>query len=102
MLSFASAPGTVHALMGENGAGKSTLMKCMFGIYKMDEGEIFFEGQKVDIHDPMEALHMGIAMVHQELPAHSRPDGGREHLPGPVSHEKASGLHPRGGSQEDV
>ena len=32
-------PGTVHALMGENGAGKSTLMKCLFGIYKMDEGE---------------------------------------------------------------
>ena len=30
-------PGTVHALMGENGAGKSTLMKCLFGIYKMDE-----------------------------------------------------------------
>ena len=33
-------PGTVHALMGENGAGKSTLMKCLFGIYKMDEGQI--------------------------------------------------------------
>ncbi|MBR5597441.1 MAG: sugar ABC transporter ATP-binding protein [Lachnospiraceae bacterium] len=60
-------PGTVHALMGENGAGKSTLMKCMFGIYKMDEGELYFEGKKVEIHDPMEALHMGIAMVHQEL-----------------------------------
>lgn len=60
-------PGTVHALMGENGAGKSTLMKCMFGIYKMDAGEIFFEGQKVTISDPMEALKMGIAMVHQEL-----------------------------------
>ena len=60
-------PGTVHALMGENGAGKSTLMKCMFGIYKMDEGEILFEGQKVSIADPLEALKMGIAMVHQEL-----------------------------------
>ena len=60
-------PGTVHALMGENGAGKSTLMKCMFGIYKMDEGEILFEGEKVSIGDPMEALKMGIAMVHQEL-----------------------------------
>lgn len=60
-------PGTVHALMGENGAGKSTLMKCMFGIYKMDEGEIYFEGKKVNINDPMEALNMGIAMVHQEL-----------------------------------
>ena len=31
-------PGTVHALMGENGAGKSTLMKCLFGIYHIDEG----------------------------------------------------------------
>ncbi len=60
-------PGTVHPLMGENGAGKSTLMKCMFGIYKMDEGELYFEGKKVEIHDPMEALNMGIAMVHQEL-----------------------------------
>ena len=53
--------------MGENGAGKSTLMKCMFGIYTMDEGEILFHGEKVTIHDPMEALKMGIAMVHQEL-----------------------------------
>ena len=60
-------PGTVHALMGENGAGKSTLMKCMFGIYKMDEGEILYEGEKVRISDPFQALHMGIAMVHQEL-----------------------------------
>ncbi len=60
-------PGTVHALMGENGAGKSTLMKCMFGIYKMDQGEIIYEGKRVQIKDPMEALKMGIAMVHQEL-----------------------------------
>lgn len=60
-------PGTVHALMGENGAGKSTLMKCMFGIYKMDEGEIFYEGKPVKIKDPLDALHKGIAMVHQEL-----------------------------------
>ena len=60
-------PGHVHALMGENGAGKSTLMKCMFGIYKMDEGQIFINGEPVTITDPMDALHKGIAMVHQEL-----------------------------------
>lgn len=60
-------PGTVHALMGENGAGKSTLMKCMFGIYKMDEGEVWFEGEKIRIKDPLDALTKGIAMVHQEL-----------------------------------
>ena len=60
-------PGKVHALMGENGAGKSTLMKCMFGIYKMDQGQILMDGQPVTIHDPMDALRKGIAMVHQEL-----------------------------------
>ena len=60
-------PGKVHALMGENGAGKSTLMKCMFGIYKMDEGQIKMDGQPVTISDPMDALKKGIAMVHQEL-----------------------------------
>ena len=68
--------GKVHALMGENGAGKSTLMKCMFGIYKMDEGEIFIDGEKVEIHNPSEALAKGIAMVHQELqPIPARPIG---------------------------
>ena len=60
-------PGKVMALMGENGAGKSTLMKCMFGIYKMDEGEIEYEGEKAVIANPLEALGRGIAMVHQEL-----------------------------------
>ena len=60
-------PGKVHALMGENGAGISTLLKCMFGIYKMDEGQILMDGKPVTIHDPMDALNKGIAMVHQEL-----------------------------------
>jgi len=59
-------PGTVHALMGENGAGKSTLMKCLFGIYRMDEGEIIFNGEKVDITNTADALSRGIAMVQQE------------------------------------
>ena len=60
-------PGTVHALMGENGAGKSTLMKCMFGIYHMDEGKVIYEGQEVQIKGPLDALNRGIAMVHQHF-----------------------------------
>ena len=59
--------GTVHALMGENGAGKSTLMKCLFGIYKKDDGHIFLDGQEVDFKSSREALDNGVAMVHQEL-----------------------------------
>lgn len=60
-------PGSVLALMGENGAGKSTLMKCLFGIYHMDEGEIYLDGKKVEIKDPDDAMAKGVAMVHQEL-----------------------------------
>ena len=60
-------PGSVHALMGENGAGKSTLMKCLFGIYSKDEGQIFLDGKEVDFRSSKEALESGVAMVHQEL-----------------------------------
>ncbi|MBQ9581305.1 MAG: ATP-binding cassette domain-containing protein, partial [Synergistaceae bacterium] len=60
-------PGTVHALMGENGAGKSTLMKCLFGIYKPDGGEILLDGKPVKINSAKEAMDNGIAMIHQEL-----------------------------------
>lgn len=59
--------GTVHALMGENGAGKSTLMKCLFGIYSKDTGEILLEGSPVHFKTSKEALESGVAMVHQEL-----------------------------------
>lgn len=59
--------GTVHALMGENGAGKSTLMKCLFGIYSKDSGEILLEGKPVSFKTSKEALENGVAMVHQEL-----------------------------------
>ena len=59
--------GTVHALMGENGAGKSTLMKCLFGIYTRDSGEILLDGQEVNFKNSREALEHGVAMVHQEL-----------------------------------
>lgn len=59
--------GTVHALMGENGAGKSTLMKCLFGIYTPDEGDIFLNGSKIVLQNSKQALNYGISMVHQEL-----------------------------------
>ena len=59
--------GTVHALMGENGAGKSTLMKCLFGMYSKDGGQIFLEGKEVNFKNSKEALENGVALVHQEL-----------------------------------
>ena len=40
-ISLTVRAGSVLGLMGENGAGKSTMMKCLFGIYRKDEGQIF-------------------------------------------------------------
>jgi len=59
--------GKIHALMGENGAGKSTLMKCLFGIYKKDAGEVRISGEPVNFENPRQALDGGVSMVHQEL-----------------------------------
>ena len=66
-VSLSIRPGTVHALMGENGAGKSTLMKCLFGIYSPDSGEVLLDGRPVSFKSPKDALENGVAMVHQEL-----------------------------------
>ena len=60
-------PGSVHALMGENGAGKSTLMKCLFGIYHEDGGEIILDGKPEKIMTSKQALDLGVSMIHQEL-----------------------------------
>ena len=59
--------GEVVALVGDNGAGKSTLIKGIAGIYGFDEGEVLFDGQKVNIHSPRDAAALGIEVVYQDL-----------------------------------
>lgn len=57
----------VVGLIGDNGAGKSTLIKILAGVHRPDDGEIFFEGRRVEIHNPKEAKSLGIETVYQEL-----------------------------------
>jgi D-xylose transport system ATP-binding protein len=64
---FHVAPGEVMALVGDNGAGKSTLVKCIAGIYRVDGGEVHFEGSPVHVHGPKDAAGLGIEVVYQDL-----------------------------------
>jgi D-xylose transport system ATP-binding protein len=64
---FAVRAGEVMALVGDNGAGKSTLIKGVAGIYPFDEGETYFDGKRVTIHNPREATALGIEIVYQDL-----------------------------------
>lgn len=65
-VTLAFYPGEVHALVGENGAGKSTLVKILAGIYRPDAGVLKVSGEVVDLHSPIQAHALGIAVVHQE------------------------------------
>ncbi len=59
--------GEVHAIAGENGAGKSTLMNVIDGIVRPDSGQIFLNGEAVEITSPARAQELGIGFVHQEI-----------------------------------
>jgi ABC-type sugar transport system ATPase subunit len=65
--SFTLRAGEVHALMGENGAGKSTLAKILAGSVRPDAGAIFVDGKLAHIASPLDAQHLGIGIIYQEL-----------------------------------
>src|SRR5215470_10043756 len=66
-VSFSVPLGTIHAIVGENGAGKSTAMKIAYGFYTADEGEILVDGKPQPIRTPLDAIRLGIGMVHQHF-----------------------------------
>lgn len=59
--------GEVHAVCGENGAGKSTLMKVIAGNHQPDSGDLFRQGQPIELTSPLQAKHHGILLIHQEI-----------------------------------
>jgi ABC-type sugar transport system ATPase subunit len=64
---FTVSRGEVHGLIGENGAGKSTLVNLVSGVYPPTAGELFIEGERVELKNPLEARRRGIVTIHQEL-----------------------------------
>ena len=59
--------GEILALLGENGAGKSTLMNVIYGLYQPTRGDILVDGKPATMHNPNDAIALGIGMVHQHF-----------------------------------
>ena len=59
--------GEILSVLGENGCGKTTLMNMLAGIYYPDEGQIFVNGEEVQIKSPKDAFRYKIGMIHQHF-----------------------------------
>jgi simple sugar transport system ATP-binding protein len=65
-VNFEIGQAEIVGLIGDNGAGKSTLIKILSGYHRADEGEIFVEGEKVEINSPKDARNLRIETVYQD------------------------------------
>jgi branched-chain amino acid transport system ATP-binding protein len=61
------APGAIISIIGPNGAGKTTVFNCITGFYKVDEGEIEFDGRIINNLTPDEITRLGIARTFQNI-----------------------------------
>ena len=55
--------GQVMALIGSNGAGKTTTLRAITGLKRPSQGEVWFEGERIDQLPPAKIVARGIAMV---------------------------------------
>ncbi|WP_191212393.1 MULTISPECIES: sugar ABC transporter ATP-binding protein [Hungatella] len=65
-ISFLVREGEILGIAGLIGAGRTELMNAIFGLEKPDSGEVFFEGKKVEIRRPSDAIRHGIAYVTED------------------------------------
>ena len=64
---FSVETGEIRAVVGANGAGKSTLMKVLAGANPTYTGEVFLDGEKVELRSPATAKKLGVEIVYQEV-----------------------------------
>ncbi len=57
----------IYGLIGPNGAGKTTIFNLITGIYNITEGEIFFEGKRIDRSPTFKIADAGITRTFQNI-----------------------------------
>jgi inositol transport system ATP-binding protein len=65
-ISFELRRGEILGLAGLVGAGRTDLVRLIFGAEPFDSGNVYFEGQRVEIRSPDEAIRLGIALVPED------------------------------------
>lgn len=65
-VSFELRKGEILGFAGLVGAGRTELMNAIFGITQMDSGNIYLEGKRVHIKNPLSAMRAGIALVPED------------------------------------
>jgi len=66
-LTMAVPRGALYGLIGPNGAGKTTVFNVLTGVYCPSEGEIHFDGARVDGKKPYEITKLGVARTFQNI-----------------------------------
>lgn len=64
-VSFSVDSGSITALIGPNGAGKTTLFNLITNLVPLDEGQIYFQGSRIDRLTPVEIAKLGLIRTFQ-------------------------------------
>ena len=59
--------GEIHSIIGPNGAGKTVMMNCVNGLYRPQQGNIYFKGQNINHLKPYERAKLGISRTFQKV-----------------------------------
>ena len=59
--------GEIHSIIGPNGAGKTVMMNCINGLYRPQEGDIYYKGDKINHLSPHKRAELGIGRTFQKL-----------------------------------
>jgi ribose transport system ATP-binding protein len=65
-ISFELRRGEVLGLFGLIGSGRSAVLKAIFGAARLDDGELYIHGERVNLVGPYQAMEYGVALVPEE------------------------------------
>ncbi|MFF5211981.1 sugar ABC transporter ATP-binding protein [Streptosporangium sp. NPDC000396] len=65
-VSFQLHAGEILGLAGLMGSGRTELARCLFGVDRLDGGEILIRGRRVDVESPQEATEAGVALIPED------------------------------------